>query len=318
MATASDAITDALDSVLDDAGSQPDETSTPEATAKAEDVVAKAVEDATKSDKQPPSDEKTSAKEGKTVPYDRFSEVVGQKNSALERQSALEEQFKTSAEREDTLREKLGELESEHQILDAIRTLGKDPQYADAVGKIDRALQGIEEEVVEAETKGDTKALSDAEKRFSAKTDELEDMLASQRVDSLWDKASTYASSILDTLPEEYTDVDKDRLSNLWTPRVDWDYIEENGADTIPNALRESFAATIRDYGKPQGAVAKEAIATATKDAPEELFQTPEARVESIMSKNFSDRDEDGKAVHSDEEFSRDMASVLKDIHSGA
>jgi hypothetical protein len=301
----------------DEAGSQSATESPTGATTPAETIVAEAAAEATKP-AESPSDETTGAK---TVPYERFSEVVGQKNVASERLEALEAQFKTATEREDTLRNQLGTLEQDHQVLEAIRDLGRDDKYSDAVAMIDRALQGIEEEevVVEAAKEaGNDKVALLAESKLVAKTEELETMLKDQRVEALWDKSQTFADALLDTLPEEYTDVDKARLSKMWTPRVDWNAIEEGGAESISEVLNGSFAGLIKEYGAPNGAIANAARDEVTSQIPEDARpSTPEAVVDGVMGKNWSETSEDGKAVLSDDEFASDVAKLLRATRQG-
>jgi hypothetical protein len=317
MSVANDDVSAALDSVLNDVEPQTTTESAPEV--KTEDVASKAVEEALKST----PDTQTDAT-GKTVPYDRFSEVVAQKNAASERLQALEAQYTSATEREDGLRERMAGLEQEHSVLEAIRDLGRDDRYSDAVSKIDRALQGIEDDVEAATTTEDGKdvvdnsALLRAEQAFSEKTEELESLVNDQRVEGLWDKSQDYASAMLDSLPEEYTDTDRSRLSRMWTPRVDWNSIEEGGAESIPENLNGSFAELIKEYGAPQGAVAQTARDEVTQSIPEEARpSTPEAIVEGVMEKNWSETNEDGQAVLGDDEFAADVAKLLRATRTG-
>lgn len=320
MATANDAVSAALETAL--AGGEAESQSATEASpeAKTEDIVAAAAAEAIKS--QSPPESKPSAEEQgdkpKTVPYDRFSEVVQQKNSASERLEALEAQFKTATEREDTLRNQIGSLEQEHQILEAIRDLGRDERYAAAVNQIDRALQGIEDEVEEAKSEGDDNAVKVAELKFEKKTEELENLVAQQRNEALWSQSQDFASAMLDSLPEEYTDVDRDRLAKMWTPRVDWNSIEEHGSEVIPDTLKNSFAELIKDYGTPVGAIEQRVRDEVTQQIPEEARpSTPEDVVKSVLDKSWSATDEDGKAVHGDDEFARDVAKLMRATRSG-
>lgn len=322
MASASSDVSAALDSALNgEAGAQSAETPSPEV--KTQDIVSQAVAEALKS--QSPAASEESAKEKgsnddpKTVPYERFSEVVGQKNSAVERLSALDEQFKETTERENNLKTRVGELEQEHQVLEAIRGLAKDDRYAEAVKKIDLALQGIEDEHEVAEAKGDEQAASAAEKRFEAKTAELTDLITDQKAENLFAKANDYASAMLDSLPEEYTDVDRARLSQMWSPRVDWNSIEESGESAIPEVMKGSFAELIKTYGAPQGAVvAKTRTEIESEIAPEalELRQSPEDMVKGIVEKDWAAQEE-GKTVHSDDEFTANMAKLLRATNTG-
>lgn len=274
-----------------------------------------------------PSDagsERTTGKDGskvesKTVPYDRFSEVVTQKNDALERIKALEGMFDGASKREDTLRGRVGDLEKEHTILDAIRNLANDERYRPHVVAIDKALQGAEAEVAEAKATGDDQAIKAAEKRFADKAAQLENLIAEQNAEGLWDAANAAASQMLQSLPDEYTDVDKARLSQLWTPRVNWDNIEEKGRDSILPTLKESFAQLIRDYGQPQGAVAKTTRDEVLKSVPAAAAaqQTTEQRVQGILGKNWSETGEKGVAVNSDADFAKSMADLMRVTRGG-
>lgn len=257
--------------------------------------------------------------ESKSVPYDRFSEVVSQKNDALERIKALEGMFDGATKREDGLRSRVGELEKEHTILDAIRNLANDERYRPHVVAIDKALQGATEEVAEAKATGDDQAIKAAEKRLADKVSQLENLVAEQNAEGLWDAANAAASQMLQSLPDEYTDVDKARLSQLWTPRVNWDHIEDKGRDSILPALKESFAQLIRDYGQPQGAVAKTTRDEVLKTVPAAAAaqQTPEQRVSGILGKNWSETGEKGAVVHSDADFAKSMADLIRVTRGG-
>lgn len=325
MTTANDAVAEALDSVLstEDVAPQTTKESAPEDTAtvtasEAKDAASKAVQEALKSTEPKSSSDEPASTTGKTVPYDRFSEVVAQKNAASERLQALEAQYTSATERESDLRERMTGLEQEHSVLEAIRDLGRDDRYSEAVSQIDRALQGIEDEVEVAQSENDDAALVRAEAKFDEKTDELEALVNDQRVEGLWDKSQTYASAMLDSLPEEYTDEDRSRLSRMWTPRVDWNAIEDGGADSIPETLNSSFAELIKEYGKPQGAVANQVREEITQQIPEEARpSTPEATVESVLGKDWSATDEKGNPTLGDDEFAADVAKLLRVTRAG-
>jgi hypothetical protein len=161
--------------------------------------------------------------------------------------------------------------------------------------------------------------VSAAEKRFEAKSDELTEMITDQKAEQLFDKANNYASEMLRSLPEEYTDVDKARLGQMWSPRVDWNSIEEGGEAAIPDTMKGSFAELIKSYGTPQGAVASETRTQVESEiSPEALEQrlSPEDMVKGIVEKDWAETAE-GKSVHSDDEFSADMAKLLRATNAG-
>lgn len=251
----------------------------------------------------------------KTVPYDRLSKVVRQKNEITERFNNLDEQFKAATSRETELRQHIGSLEEDSQILDAIKNLGRDPRYKDHVSVIDRALQGIEEEVEEATEQGDTRGLLQAEKRFEAKTAELDDLLADQRADNLWNETASAAKQMLAALPDDYTDEDLAIIGQLWTPRVDWDGIEEAGSSGIASALNRSLADVIREYGTPRGALVAKTTAEIESRNPEFKIESTEDKIANLMNTDWAARGEDGKAVISDDDFNAGLAALMRETN---
>jgi ribosomal protein L18 len=227
--------------------------------------------------------------------------------------------FDGATKREDLLRNRVGDLENDHTILDAIRNLANDERYRPHVVAIDNALTGASEEIAEAKATGDESAIKAAEKRFADKAAQLENLIAEQNAEGLWDAANAAASQMLQSLPDEYTDVDKARLSQLWTPRVNWDHIEDKGRDSILPTLKESFAQLIRDYGQPQGAVAKTTRDEVLKSVPAAAAaqQTPEQRIGLILGKDWSETGEKGAVIHSDADFAKSMADLIRVTRGG-
>jgi len=307
MATAAEDLTQALKDVAagGNADSQSASGQNPDVTQALKDVAAKTTP------KTVGSDDKAQGTEGKSIPYDRFSEVVAQKNEALERLKALETQFKSVAERESGLRERVGQLETDHQILESIKGLAADPRYKDTVVKIDKALQGIHEDTVKAEEKGDDKAVARLEAAMQEKLAELEELNAEQNAERLWDDSGRYARELLASLPEEYTDEDKAIISQLWTPRVDWNFIEENGRDVIPATLQKSLAGLIKDYGIPRGALVNKTKQEVMKDVPESSRTTNEAFEKDVKSKNWGEM-KDGKFVQNEADFASAVGELLR------
>lgn len=251
-------------------------------------------------------------KGSKKVPYDRLSKVVRQKNEVTERFNALDEQFKAATTSNNELRTQVGKLEEDSQILDAIKELARDPRHAPHVQAIDRALQGIEEEVVEAKEQGDNKAESAALKKFEAKITELEELHAEQRADGLWNETAASAKTMLAALPEDYTDADREIIGKLWTPRVDWDGIEENGSEAIASTLNSSFVEVIKEYGTPRGAL----VANTTKEIesriPETKLTSNDDAIKDLMEQDWAKTDDKGNAEISDADFTAGMAEMLR------
>jgi len=307
---AKDAVADALDSVL-----KPDIAAETTADKGSEDSpVKQALETALGADKKAaPADAKDKSTDGtKTVPYDRFSEVVTQKNEAIERLKSLEQQFKSVTERESGLKTRVTQLETSNQIVEAIKALAKDERYRPHVVAIDKALQGVTEEVEQAKKSGDDNAVKAAEERLQGKLDELEEMAAEQKADTLWNSSNEYARNLLAALPQEYDDDDKALLSQLWSSRVDWDYIEENGREVIPATLQKSLAELIKSYGTPRGALVSRTKEEVTKSIPEaNRPKSTEDKVKGILETDWAATKE-GKPVHSDEEWAKAAAEVLR------
>jgi len=274
-----------------------------------------AKEDVSASESETGKGAETAGKEPKTVPYERLSQVVKQKNEISERFTALEEQYKSATAREQELRGRIGDLEQDSQILDAIKNLAKDEKYRAHVIAIDKALQGIDDDIEAAEEKKDQKAVADAEKRFQAKAAELEDLLADQRAENLWNETAEMAKGMLAALPEEYTDEDKVLIGKFWTPRVNWSEIEQRGSEAIPSALNSSFAAVIKEYGTPKGALVTRTTKEVESRIPETKRASSEDVVKGLLEKDWAEKDSDGKFVHSDEEFTGGLTELLRKVH---
>jgi len=304
----------ALEGVLDDAESQSAETQTPE--------VAEALKAALEPDEESAPDELDDksvkeSKEPKTVPYDRLSQVVKKKNELSEQLKALDTQYKAATARENELRTQVGNLETDKQILDAIKNLAQDDRYRPAVEQIDRALQGLDEDIEEAKEQGDNKAESAALKQFEAKTAELEEMLAEQRAESLLGEATGRAKEMLAALPEAYTDEDRAIIGKLWNPRVDWNGIEETGSEAIPGALNRSFAEVIKEYGTPRGALVAKTTKEIEDRIPEAKIVSDEDAVKGLLEKDWAETAEDGSTVHSEDDFVQGMAELLRRTRAG-
>lgn len=251
-------------------------------------------------------------KESKMVPYERLSQVVKQKNEFSEQLKVLEEKFKAVTARETELRTRIGTLEQDGQILDAIKNLAQDERYRDHVVAIDKALQGIDEDREVAEEKGDQKAVSEAEKRFAEKAAELDNLLADRHAEDLWNETAGHARNMLEALPEAYIDADKDLIGKLWVRHVDWSAIEEKGSEVIPDVLNKSFAAVIKEYGTPRGAI----VANTTKEIesriPEARATSDEEVVKGLIDKDWAERDKDGNLVCSEDDFVDGLAELYR------
>lgn len=251
-------------------------------------------------------------KGAKTVPYDRFSEVVAQKNDLVERFKTLDEKFQAATTGNSELQGQLKSMGEASQILDAIKELHKDESLRPHVVAIDRALQGLDQEVVEAKEDGNHKAIESAEKRFDDKVAELETMQADQRAEGLWREAAGHAKDMLEALPERYTEEDRARIGRAWTPRVDWDGIEKAGSESIPEFLNSSLANVIKEYGTPQGTLVEETTKEIESRIPESKLISNEDALKGLTEKNWAETDKDGKAVVSDDDFNKGLSEMLR------
>lgn len=306
-------VTEALAEVLaDDTTESQTVTPTDTAVAQALNEVINPGSDDSATEDELETSTKDEGKGSKTVPYERLSKVVQQKNDLSERYTALEEKFKSATTSNEQLQGKIEGLQNDSEMLDAIKNLAKDDRYHDAVVTIDKALQGHHAEVEVAKEEGDPVAINAAEKRFDAKVAELETMQADQRAEGLWREAAGHAKDMLAALPEEYTEADRDRIGKLWTPRVDWNGIEESGSESIPSALNSSLAAVIKEYGTPQGALVAQTTKEIESRIPASKLVSNEDRIAELTGKDWAERDGDGNAVASEADFNAGIAEMLR------
>ncbi len=309
---------DEVQTALEEALADPTESQT---VTPVESDVANALSEAlaTKSEESPTETEpekstSDESKGAKTVPYERLSKVVAQKNEITERFNSLDEKFKAATAKETELQSKVDSLQGNSDMLNAIKDLAKDERYHEHVVAIDKALQGIHEEVTVAKEAGNDTAVSNAEKRFDEKVAELETMQADQRAEGLWREAAGHAKDMLAALPEEYTDADRDTIGKLWTPRVDWNGIEEAGSDAIPSALNSSLAAVIKEYGTPRGALVAQTTKEIESRIPESKLLSNEDALKALTDRDWSETDKDGKAVVSDDDFNKGLSEMMRRV----
>lgn len=308
-----DALNEVLESPAAEEGSQSSSESAPETIA---DLTAKTQIDDISDDTSSKSAKDSSETGSKTVPYERLSQVVQQKNALADKYNALEEQYNNANARETELRDRVSGQEQDSEILEAIKNLALDDRYKDHVTAIDRALQGIDEEVQEATEAGDTERASKAELRLDEKLAEIEDLQDEQRADALWSETASRAKDMLEALPAEFTTEDKAVIGKLWTPGVDWDLIEEEGRDSIPQALNESFARTIKEYGTPRGALVANTTQEIESRIPEAKLTSSEDKIQSLLDTDWAETNDEGKAVQSDDDFAAGVAEMLRQTNS--
>lgn len=251
----------------------------------------------------------------KYVPYDRFKEVVEDKNQ-------YKKQLEQLSQREQQLQQTLQNLESELSVLERIRQAAFDDKVGKHVIALDKWLRGesiddaIEAAEEELSSKGEEglsqKEIETLKQQLGGKVSELENQLLDQRAEVILQKANQLATDMLERLDESYTEEDVKTISELWTPRVDWDAIEEN-PEILPQELERSFKEVLDLYGVPRGALVKQVSSKIKENLPEpKIEDDPEAFLEAVQSTDWGKLDKDGKPVVSDEEFSKVMAEVLR------
>ena len=137
-------------------------------------------------------------------------------------------------------------------------------------------------------------------------------MQADQRAEGLWREAAGHAKDMLEELPERYTEEDRARIGQLWTPRVDWNGIEEAGSESIPEYLNSSLAKVIKGYGTPQGTLVQKTTKEIESRIPGSKLISNEDALKSLTEKNWAETDKDGKAVVSDDDFNRGLSEMLR------
>lgn len=310
MATEGEGIAEALESAI---GEETEESPTSETVE-------------TQETKGEPKGEPGAKKGSKTIPYDRFQEVVQERNDFKSKIAELENQYKESNQALSKLTSMYEDAKESTDILDSIKELAKNPKYLPHLEVIDKALKGIEEEVEEGKTTPED-ALKAADKILNSKVEELTEELAEQRADAIIARADAIADKWLASLPEEYTDKDKDVIARLWTNAVDWNEVEDNPS-ILEDTLKDSLQNVIEVYGPPRGSLfTAEEIETALEEetSPEKMAVSPEEELAALtQGKNYSSFKEvtvplpGGRSKTtllpevSEDDFSRDLAEAMR------
>jgi len=249
------------------------------------------------------------------IPEDRFKEVIEDKNY-------YKKQLELAVEREQKLTEDLKRFEKELSVLERIRQAAFDDKVGKHVLALDKWLRGepIEdavqaaEEELKQETSEGKKGLSEEKlellkNQLGSKVSELESELQEQRAAMILDRADALAAKMLQSLDESYAEEDLRTISELWTPRVDWDAIEEN-PDILQEELNRSFREVLDLYGVPRGKLLESSLSSTVSSSSEE--DDPESFLQKALNTDWGKTDGKGKPVVSDDEFSRVMAEVLR------
>jgi DNA repair exonuclease SbcCD ATPase subunit len=281
-----------------------------------------------KSDKAPNLEAKGTDKGQKPgpVPYDRFQEVNAKMR---ELEGALEQKETELDERAKALEKLSGILEAKEQYVQIVENLrdlyrSGDPEWKGTLEKLERKLQGVEEEV-EAGDKTEKQGEKESQRLIKETAARLEDSIADQRADLIVGKAHTLAAQYLAGLPEEYSDTDKERIAEAWTNAVDWESVEaaDDWSEALEQELPNSLEAVLAKYGEPQGVlVARTLESLKEKGVVEEKSApvSPQERLDKILSRNWGElkesKDAKGNTVYSpvlsDDEFAREAGAALK------
>ena len=238
---------------------------------------AETSEVATKSEASTDEEVGTTKEQGKTseaksdkdyVPYDRFKEVIDQKNEFKEKLDHLEKVADDRSKELSQMVELLQARESESQIVNAIRALTADgnPQHRELVESLNNALQGIEESVESGE-KTPEQAAADTKAAIAETQEAMEDIASNQQAELLLMKADLLAEKYFDALPPDYSDQYKEVLSTLLTDHVNWEAIQED-----PNVLSEeipkAFEKVLHFFVEPRAKPAEVSTEGETSEAP--------------------------------------------------
>lgn len=263
------------------------------------------------------SEEKVSA-EGKSVPRDGSFVPRTRLNEALGRIKDLEMRLGEAAKTEEelgSLREAAVQFQTQAQeygsLLERVRALAEHPRedIREAVVKIDNALKGIEEEIIEqmdekeqaAKDSGDL----DLQKKLQAQKEEVLDQLATDRAETLLELARDRASRYIAALPDTYTDAHKKVIGELWNNRVDWDAIESN-----PSSMNSELAKALQET---LDLIPVDQAGTDVEDTTEAVL-SPEDELKRILGKDldWAKTDDKGNFVVNDDSFNKVAAHALR------
>lgn len=296
---------DKIEAALKEAAT-PDKDSPPESEASEEETEVKAEEAETEESES--SDSKKG--NGKWIPKSRFDEVNEARKDALGKLESLEEKLEKFSARETRLDELQSKLEESEDLIGRIKALANSDNEAvkNAVITVDKALQGIVEEVESGE-----KTAKQGEKEISEllKThkEELNEVVANEKAEILLQRANDLRDRYLDGLPEEYSKEEKALLEELFVSRVDWDAIEETPS-RLNELVGEAIQKTIDAYGEPKGAIlAKVKVEEEKATEPEESNTD---KLKRYLDVNWGELDDKGNPKFSDEDMSAVLARAMR------
>ncbi len=294
------------------------ESSTDKATEKTETPQAVAADDKT----QKPSE---------AVPYDRFKAVndkyTEESKAWATTETELKEQVATAQKTASELTEVVKQGQADQDLIAALRGLSQNPKYEDLIGKVDAALSGVD---VEEEAKDLTPEQADDRRHtiLSNVQEQMQSELNEQKNEILLQRADLIAKDYLAELPEDYNTEDRNVLSEMWANRLGWEQVMES-PDKMPEMLKDSLQAALKDYGEPRGKVAQTAeleLENATNAPSETKELTIEEQMGKYLGKDYGKvntvETPDGKKVSlpevTDTEFDDDFANAFKALNADA
>lgn len=245
------------------------------------------------------------------VPQSRVNEIVAEKNTFKEETEALRRQIETLQAEQSTLIKLVSDQKDDVNLVSNLRSLAastEDQSVKDAIDLLDARMRGdsaeVEKVVGEKVAEG---TFTEAQARAIVKeqTSKLQDNIDEQKAELLFNQANTKAERMLSGLPEEYTDKDKEIISESWLRRVDWDTMEADVGE-MDSLLTASLQKTLDWYGEPRGALKVPETEELTEDGePVDKPLTPEEEIAKLKEINWGELDKDGKPVYSEEDFSK-------------
>jgi hypothetical protein len=259
------------------------------------------------------------------IPYDRFKQKVDQVAELTEKLEAVVGNAEGATARETELREKIEALEAEAAILDRVRALGENDKYRPIVEQLDAALRGIDEEV-ESGAKTEKEGEAEVTKLFREQKAELEDAFSNQRADLLLEQARGVSESILESLPDNYDESDKNTIAGMIPDLVDWAAIEDDPS-VMRHEIVEGYKRAIGEHGEPRGALKARIVELETKQSeqPEakEAAQSDDEFVEGLLSDErlgkytVNDEGQPMEPEMSEAEFQANFAEVMRRVKGG-
>jgi len=297
-------------------------------TADSETLVDSELSTSTDADAEESVSEGTDSRQKPLHEIPRFKEVISERNEAISalrgfesEKEVLNKQIAELHDRNlkliDIMEAKENDASTMNQIRDLANDADTDERVVGAIELLDKALKGeIEAVQEEAEQKVNSGDLTRAEARkmINEHVSEMELRVDQQRADMITEQVNVRADEFLKALPDEYNDVDREIVSELWAKRLDWEALNSDPSQMM-DVLSTSFESAIEKYGMPKGA--QTAVVNEASEEGGNSVKEPSADevLERIKAINWGDTSGDGsskKPVYDDEFFSKQMANVMK------